>query len=94
MQAASGLLAISRSHHPLGELRRFRAPLQGLQGVGLQPETLADGLMVKDSQPASKAETNSDKNKSGLPLIFRYDNKQQQKVRHNRRSGIAGGQNH
>eukprot|EP00983_Pelagomonas_calceolata_P054975 1143912-Pelagomonas_calceolata.AAC.2 len=30
----------------------------GLQGVGLQPETLADWLLVKLSQPASKFEIN------------------------------------
>eukprot|EP00983_Pelagomonas_calceolata_P009877 319794-Pelagomonas_calceolata.AAC.1 len=33
----------------------------GLQGVGLQPEILADRLLVKLSQPASKIETYSDK---------------------------------
>lgn len=35
--------------------------LEGLQGVGLQPEILADRLLVKLSQPASKIETYSDK---------------------------------
>ena len=40
--------------------------LQGLQGVGLQPENLADRLLVKHSQPASKIETNSDKNFENL----------------------------
>ena len=33
---------------------------------GLQPETLADRLLVKQSQPASKIETNSDKNFENL----------------------------
>eukprot|EP00983_Pelagomonas_calceolata_P122226 1160886-Pelagomonas_calceolata.AAC.7 len=32
--------------------------LQGLQGVGLQPETLADQLLVRHSYPASVIETN------------------------------------
>ncbi|KAF5827164.1 hypothetical protein DUNSADRAFT_1226 [Dunaliella salina] len=38
----------------------------GLQGVGLQPENLADRLLVKHAQPASKIETNSDKNFENL----------------------------
>ena len=39
---------------------------RGLQGVGLQPENLADRLLVKHSQPASQIETNSDKNFENL----------------------------
>ena len=39
---------------------------KGLQGDGLQPENLADRLLVKHSQPASKIETNSDKNFENL----------------------------
>eukprot|EP00983_Pelagomonas_calceolata_P076179 1153301-Pelagomonas_calceolata.AAC.2 len=34
--------------------------------VGLQPETLADRLLVKQSQPASTIETNSDNNFENL----------------------------
>eukprot|EP00983_Pelagomonas_calceolata_P123627 1161026-Pelagomonas_calceolata.AAC.9 len=34
--------------------------VEGLQGVGLQPENLADRLLVKHSHPASKIETSSD----------------------------------
>eukprot|EP00983_Pelagomonas_calceolata_P011162 359590-Pelagomonas_calceolata.AAC.1 len=34
---------------------------RGYKGFGLQPETLADRLLVKHSHPASKIETNSDK---------------------------------
>eukprot|EP00983_Pelagomonas_calceolata_P078578 1154308-Pelagomonas_calceolata.AAC.1 len=36
--------------------------VQGLQRVGLQPENLADRLLVKHSHPASKIGNNSDKN--------------------------------
>jgi len=39
--------------------------LKRLKGVGLQPETLADRLLVELSQPASKVETNPDKSSSG-----------------------------
>eukprot|EP00983_Pelagomonas_calceolata_P000118 3784-Pelagomonas_calceolata.AAC.1 len=35
----------------------FAQGLQRLQGVGLRPEPLADRLLVKFSQPASKIET-------------------------------------
>eukprot|EP00983_Pelagomonas_calceolata_P054355 1143657-Pelagomonas_calceolata.AAC.1 len=34
---------------------------KGYKGVGLQPKNLADRLLVKLTQPASKIETNSDK---------------------------------
>eukprot|EP00983_Pelagomonas_calceolata_P024184 760706-Pelagomonas_calceolata.AAC.1 len=37
------------------------SPTKGLQGVGLQPENLADRLLVEHSYPASKIETSSDK---------------------------------
>eukprot|EP00983_Pelagomonas_calceolata_P002429 82030-Pelagomonas_calceolata.AAC.1 len=36
------------------------------RGVGLQPESLADRLLVKQSHPASKVETSSDKNFENL----------------------------
>jgi len=44
----------------------LRRVYKGLQGGGLQPETLADRLLVKHVQPASKIETNSDKNLESL----------------------------
>eukprot|EP00983_Pelagomonas_calceolata_P071842 1151431-Pelagomonas_calceolata.AAC.5 len=40
--------------------------LQGLQGVGLQPENLAGRLLVKHYHPASKIETSSDNNFENL----------------------------
>eukprot|EP00983_Pelagomonas_calceolata_P066959 1149294-Pelagomonas_calceolata.AAC.1 len=39
---------------------------QRLQGVGPQPENLADQLLVKHSHPASKIETSSDNNFENL----------------------------
>eukprot|EP00983_Pelagomonas_calceolata_P104338 1159014-Pelagomonas_calceolata.AAC.1 len=39
---------------------------KGLQGVGLQPENLADRLLAKHSHPPSKIVTNSDKNCENL----------------------------
>jgi len=47
-------------------LQGFTRVYKGLQGDGLQPENLADRLLVKHSQPASKIETNSDKNFENL----------------------------
>eukprot|EP00983_Pelagomonas_calceolata_P074677 1152646-Pelagomonas_calceolata.AAC.3 len=59
MQAAADV------HCLLAPLGGFQGQ-QGLQGVGLQPETLDNWLLVKRSQPASKNETSSDKNFQNL----------------------------
>eukprot|EP00983_Pelagomonas_calceolata_P067471 1149493-Pelagomonas_calceolata.AAC.4 len=51
--------------------------LEGLQGVGLQPESLAERLLVKVSQPALKIKTNSDENlKIYASLIYESTGKQ------------------
>eukprot|EP00983_Pelagomonas_calceolata_P006035 200673-Pelagomonas_calceolata.AAC.1 len=60
MGAIPGLLVCLRL-----EVYRYRQlcirGYKAYKGVGLQPETLADRLLVKHPHPASKIETNSNK---------------------------------
>eukprot|EP00983_Pelagomonas_calceolata_P067750 1149602-Pelagomonas_calceolata.AAC.2 len=50
------------------QLRLRGEGYKGYKGIGLQLEILADQLLVKFSQPASKIKTNSDKTYTSLDL--------------------------